>query len=185
MSDDSSSLAEGEVGEILIRSDCLCDGYFNRNDLTAAAFSDGWYRSGDLGFVRDGELFVLGRKKDLIIVGGKNIYPQDVEAIASRHRAVHDGRAIALGFYNPDLGTQDIVVTAEVDDERDLQDTLEIEQAIRAAVVAELGIPIRAVYLKPPRWIVKSTAGKAARSATRDKLVREQPELGTDSIFDR
>jgi len=68
----------GGVGEILIRSDCLFDGYYNRPDLTAKAMRDGWYCSGDLGFYLDGELYVIRRKKDLIIVAGKNIYPQDV-----------------------------------------------------------------------------------------------------------
>ncbi len=65
----------------------------------------------------DGELYVVGRKKDLLIIGGENIYPQDIEEIVASHPAIHDGRAIALGVYNPDLGTEDIVVVAEVERE--------------------------------------------------------------------
>ena len=60
------------------------------------------------------ELFVIGRKKDLLIVGGENIYPQDMEEIVCNTRRIHDGRAIATGLYNPELGTEDIVVVAEV-----------------------------------------------------------------------
>ncbi len=108
------------MGEILVRSDSLFEGYFNRPDLTAAAIRGGWYWTGDIGFLMDGELYVTGRKKDLIIVGGKNIYPQDVEEIVSSHPVIHDGRAVALGILNPDLGTEDIVIAAETEREQDL-----------------------------------------------------------------
>jgi fatty-acyl-CoA synthase len=171
---------EGMVGEIVIRSDSLFGGYYNRPDLTAQVFQDGWYWSGDLGFLHDGELYVIGRKKDLIIVAGKNIYPQDIEEIVWNHPAIHDGRAVAFGLYNPDLGTEDILVVAEVETEEQLQDSVEIERAIRSAIAAELDVAPRAIYLKPPRWVVKSTAGKPARSTTREKLLAEHPELNRD-----
>jgi fatty-acyl-CoA synthase len=174
---DCRDLPEGGVGEILVRSDSLFTGYYNRTDLTAAAIKDGWYYSGDLGFVRDGEIYVIGRKKDLIIVAGKNIHPQDIEEIVSRHPQIHDGRAVAFGLYNPDLGTEDAVAVAEVHDEKEIADAIAIERSVRNAVVAELGIALRKLYVKPPRWLVKSTAGKPARAATRDKLLAEHPEL--------
>ena len=174
-------LREDRVGEIMIRSDSLFGGYFNRPDLTAQVFQNGWYWSGDLGFVHDGELYVIGRKKDLIIVAGKNIYPQDIEEIVGNHPAIHDGRAVAFGLYNPDLGTEDILVVAEVEREELLQDSSEIERILRNAIAAELDITARAVYLKPPRWVVKSTAGKPARSTTREKLLAEHPELKRDA----
>ncbi len=177
VADDGTVLDQSHVGEILIRGDCLFDGYYNRPDLTAKAMTDGWYRTGDLGFVLDAELYVIGRKKDLLIVGGENIYPQDLEEIVCAHAEIHDGRAIALGVYNPELGTEDIIVVAEVEREESLARAEELEREIRQRVVAASGVAIRAVYLKPPKWIVKSTAGKAARSTTREKLLREHPEL--------
>jgi fatty-acyl-CoA synthase len=182
LSDSGATEPEDSVGEIAIQSDCLFTGYYNRPDLTAEAFLDGWYRTGDLGFLLEGELYVVGRKKDLLIVGGENIYPQDIEEIVSAHPAIHDGRAIAMGIYNPEIGTEDIVVVAEVENQEMLAQTSEIEQQIRSSIVAALGIAVKMIFLKPPKWIVKSTAGKPARSTTREKLLREHAELSPESI---
>jgi fatty-acyl-CoA synthase len=181
VSDSGAVLGDGFVGEILVRSDCLFDGYYNRPDLTAHAIVDGWYHTGDLGFCRDGELYVVGRKKDLLIIGGENIYPQDIEEIAAGHSAIHDGRVIAMGIYNPELGTEEIVVVAEVESENLLASATQIEQEIRRLVVAAMGVAVHTIFLKPPKWIVKSTAGKPSRSATREKLLREHPELWVES----
>jgi acyl-CoA synthetase (AMP-forming)/AMP-acid ligase II len=181
ISDTGEVLSQGWVGEILIKSDCMFEGYYNRSDLTAEAIVDGWYRSGDLGFYLDGELYVVGRKKDLLIIGGENIYPQDIEEAVCGHSAIHDGRAIAMGLYNPDLGTEEIIVVAEVEQEELLENAAAVEREIRSRVVASSGVAVRTILLKPPKWIVKSTAGKAARSATREKLLKEHPELSAGS----
>jgi len=180
VSDSGDTLPVGYVGEILVKSDCLFTGYYNRPDLTAVAIAGDWYSTGDLGFFLGGELYVVGRKKDLLIIGGENIYPQDIEEIVADHPAIRDGRVIAMGVYNPDLGTEDVVVVAELESEELLVRALEVEQEIRSRIVAGLGVAVRAIFLKPPKWIVKSTAGKAARSATREKLLREHPELNAE-----
>jgi acyl-CoA synthetase (AMP-forming)/AMP-acid ligase II len=177
-SDGSEALPPARVGEILVRSDSLFAGYYNRPELTAASFHDGWYKTGDLGFFHGRDLYVVGRKKDVIIVAGRNVWPEDIEAIACAHPAIHDGRAVAIGLYDPDVGTEAVVVAAEAEAEDALARRGPIELAIRGAVVTELGVTVRAVYVKPRGWIVKSTAGKPARRDTREKLLREHPELG-------
>ena len=181
VSDTGDVLQNGYVGEIAIQSDSLFQGYYNRPDLTETALREGWYYTGDLGCYLDGELYVVGRKKDLLIIGGENIYPQDIEEIVCSHPAIHDGRAIALGVFNAGLGTEDIVVVAEVEREELLQQADDIEREIRSDVVGNMGVAVRTILLKPPKWIVKSTAGKAARSTTREKLLKEHPELAVES----
>ncbi len=180
VSDSGEPLEPGHVGELLIKSDCLFAGYYNHPDLTATAIIEGWYHSGDLGFFLEDELFVVGRNKDLLIVGGENIYPQDIEEIVASHPAIHDGRVVALGIYNADLGTDDIVVVAETETKMPAVDSEAIARELRNSVVAATGVAVRRFFLQPAKWIVKSTAGKPARAATREKLLREHPELNSE-----
>jgi acyl-CoA synthetase (AMP-forming)/AMP-acid ligase II len=177
LDDDGQDLPEAVIGEILVQSDSLFCGYYNRPDLTAAALRDGWYRTKDRGFKIGEELFVLGRKDDLIIIGGKNIYPLDVEEIAWTNSHIREGRVVAFVVDNPDLGTQELFVVAEVIEESHLEQGQEIQLEIRRQVLSEMGVAPRVVQLVPPKWIVKSTAGKPARSTSREKFFREHPEL--------
>lgn len=180
VAEDGSDLPQGAVGQLLVRSTSLFTGYYNRPDLTARALRDGWYWTGDVGFLWENEVYVLGRKDDVIISRGRNLYPQDLEEIVASHSAIHDGRVVALGLFNPDLGTQDVVVVAELNAEEDLARSAEIEAEVRGRLLGEAGVVPRLVCLVPPKWIVKSTAGKPARSTTRQKLLRQFPELAQD-----
>ncbi len=90
---------ERVIAELALRSDCMLSGYYHRDDATQKAIRDGWYFTGDYGYMVGGEVYVCGRKKELIIVGGKNIYPMDLEELAMTVRGVHPGRVSAFGYF--------------------------------------------------------------------------------------
>ena len=167
------ALADGAVGELLVRSDCLFDGYFRRPELSERALQDGWYRSGDLAFRQAQEVYVLGRRDDVIIVAGRNVFPEDAEVAAARHPEVRDGRVVAFGVENPKLGTRDLVVIAEARTGLDRKEAAAIADWIRQEVAAELTIAPNTVHVVEPGWIVKSTAGKPARSTNRKKFLKQ------------
>ena len=164
------ALPDRHLGEIAIQSNCLLTGYYNRPDLTEKAFHNNWYLTGDLGYLADGELYVTGRKKDLIIVGGKNIYPQDLERLAEEVPGVHPGRVVAFGVYNEISGTEDVVLLGEVDT-NDEGERLQIADQIRSQVTRASDIALRYVEVIDRGWLLKTSSGKIARSANRDKYL--------------
>jgi fatty-acyl-CoA synthase len=170
--DKGQSLPERTIGEIALRSDCMLTGYYHRPDATAKAFIDGWYLTGDYGYMVGGEVYVAGRKKDMIIVGGKNIYPLDLELLAMEVPGVHAGRVSAFGVYNDEAGTEDVVIVAEVDT-TDPEEREQIARGIEAAVNRGSAIKLRDCYIVNPPWIVKTSSGKTARLANKEKYLRE------------
>ncbi len=174
-------LGEGRVGEVVVRSRSMYSGYYNRPDLTSQVLRDGWYWTRDSGFLWDGELYAIGRKDDTIIVGGRNLYPQDIEEATFAHPAVRDGRAVAFGLQNPELGTEDLIVVAEVEDPEWLENRTALAVELRQSILTEVGVAPRAVHLVPPKWIVKSTAGKPARATNREKFLVERLEFRSRS----
>jgi len=165
------NLPADSIGEIIIRSVSLFDGYRNNTEKTAEVLRDGWYYSGDYGFQNEGELFVIGRKKDIIIVAGKNIYPEDIEDAVGQVEGVLPGRVIAFGLEDVDTGTEQICVIAETP----FTEEKAFKELRLAIVEACMGIDVTVarVYLPPPRWLIKSSAGKPSRSANRDRAIRE------------
>jgi fatty-acyl-CoA synthase len=171
------NLPDRSVGEVAIQSDCMLTGYYHRSDATEKAFIEGWYLTGDYGYIVEGELFITGRKKDMIIVGGKNIYPQDLELLAYEVPGVHAGRASAFGIFNESTGTEDVIMVAEVDMD-DLMQLQKIGDAIRASVTRGSAVALRYVYLVKHPWLVKTSSGKTARLANRDKFIKEMQAKG-------
>jgi len=165
-------MPERKIGEVGIQSDCMLTGFYHRDDLTKKAFIDGWYLTGDYGYVADGELYVTGRKKDLIIVGGKNIYPADLEHLAMEVKGVHPGRVVAFGVFNEESGTEEVVIVSEVDVD-DPAEKEAIANEIRRVVTRGSAVALRHVYLVPAKWIIKTSSGKTARPANREKYLKE------------
>jgi fatty-acyl-CoA synthase len=165
-------LPERHLGDIALQSDCLLTGYYHREDATAQAFHEGWYLTGDLGYMANGELYITGRKKELIIVGGKNVYPQDLERLASGVEGVHPGRVVAFGIDDETAGTEEVVVVAEVET-ADPDERQRIGDAIRQRVTQGSDVALRRVRVVDPRWMIKTSSGKPARLACREKYLSE------------
>jgi acyl-CoA synthetase (AMP-forming)/AMP-acid ligase II len=166
-------LAERHVGEIAIKSDCMLNGYYNRPDITRKAFlPDGSYLTGDYGYLADGEVFVAGRKKDLIIVGGKNVYPQDLEALACEVPGVHPGRTVAFGIFDESQGTEEVAIIAEVGTE-DESEHERVADEIRKHVTKNSTVAVRYVRVAGPKWVLKTSSGKVARTANKEKFLKE------------
>lgn len=166
-------LPERVVGEIALKSDCMLSGYYNRPDETGRAFLDGWYLTGDFGYISSGEVFVSGRKKDMIIIGGKNIYPQDLETLTYEVQGVHAGRSVAFGVFDEEQGTEEVVIVAEVDAVGEAEQQ-NIADAIRQHVTKNSAIALRHVRVVGLNWIMKTSSGKTARAANKEKYLREQ-----------
>ena len=164
-----NTLSDNGVGEIAVKSVSMFSGYRNYPEKTAEVLDDeGWYYTGDIGFMHNNELYVIGRKKDIIIVAGNNIYPEDVEDFVSRVEGVIPGRVIAFGEDDPELGTEQVSVVAETKLETEEEfDKLRIA-ILRAGM--EVNINIHNLYLAPPRWLIKSSSGKPSRKANRLRI---------------
>jgi len=108
----------------------------------------------------------------MIIVGGKNVYPQDLETLAYEVSGIHAGRAVAFGIFVEDAGTEDVVIVAEVDTE-DLDKRQQIADALRAHVTKNSAVALRYAHIVGSKWILKTSSGKTARSANREKFLTE------------
>jgi acyl-CoA synthetase (AMP-forming)/AMP-acid ligase II len=185
--DTLAACPDDEIGEIWIRGSSVARGYRNRPDETERTFDariagsgDGpFLRTGDLGFLHDGELFVTGRLKDVIIIDGRNLYPQDIEATAERsHPAVR--AASAAAFSIDDGGSERLAVAVEVDwarlrgvapaGWREPVENRDIVQTIRRAVVEAHDASVHAVVLLPPGGVPRTTSGKIQRHLCREEF---------------
>src|SRR3954454_21485126 len=177
----STEIAEGGVGEILIQGPSLAQGYWNRPEETEQVFGaqvpgrDGRFlRTGDLGFFRDGELFVTGRVKDVIIIRGRNHYPQDIEQSAEEaHQAVLPGAAFALA---DDAGER-LVVVHQHDRQFRVSDYQEIIQAIRRSIVEHHELDPYAIVLIRQTSLPITSSGKVQRSLCRDQYLAKELKI--------
>jgi fatty-acyl-CoA synthase len=154
-----------EVGELQIRGNSLTTGYYRRPDATAELIVDGWLHTGDLAYTIEGNMVMCGRIKDVIIIGGRNIYPQDVEKVVGSIDGVRAGNVIAFGQDGRN-SKQHIVVVAETK----LDDPSALEPQIIRRVTDDIGVPPRHVVLVAPGSIPKTSSGKLQRSACKQMV---------------
>ena len=173
--DTNSELPEGEIGEIWVHGNNVAAGYLDRPDETEATFrntigatlqdglpEDNWCATGDLGTMLDGHLYITGRVKDLVVVAGRNHYPQDIEA-TTMEATDHVRKDSVAAFALPGDDVERLIILAERADGATEEGDAAAEDAIRSAVTNNHGISPEVVEFRAPGGIARSTAGKIAR----------------------
>lgn len=155
------TMADREVGEICVRGTSLMEGYFRDQDATAGAVRDGWYHTGDLGYLVDGELYVLGRIKELVIVRGRNYQPDDIEEVIEQTEGVRQGYTVAFGINNIERGTDDVVAIAET--KAAPGDRAVIAQQIQQSLQRAFGFLADVLLFVPHGTLPRTTSGKRQR----------------------
>jgi acyl-CoA synthetase (AMP-forming)/AMP-acid ligase II len=167
--DEGEALPEDRVGHVLVSGPSIMKGYHELPEETARVLKDGWLQTGDLGYLRGGELRITGRSKDLVIIRGRNYAPSDFEWAAEEVPGVRRGNAVAFGVPNDEQGTEELHLVCETDQDGAARDAL--AGAIRAHVTVKTGVAPAHVELVPRNTIPKTSSGKLQRSKTRERYL--------------
>jgi fatty-acyl-CoA synthase len=167
---DDRPLADREVGELQIRGTSTTPGYYRNPVATEASFRGGWLCTGDLAYLLDGQLVVCGRIKDVIIVGGRNIFPEDVERAAGSIEGIRAGNVIAFGVEGR-RGQEAMVVVAETKGEGDLA---AVRRQVHDAAKRVTGVPPQDIVFVEPGALPKTSSGKLQRTLCRERYQADQ-----------
>ena len=170
--DDGRPLPDRAVGEIVLRGPSVMQGYFHDEEATRQVLRGGALRTGDLGYTVDGALYVCGRSKDVVIVGGRNYYPSDIEWAASTVAGVRTGNVVAFGVTLPNGEAEQVVLCAET--RRAPEEYHELERAVRGTVLDAIGVKLHEVVLLAPGTLPKTSSGKVRRRRTRELYLSGQ-----------
>jgi acyl-CoA synthetase (AMP-forming)/AMP-acid ligase II/aryl carrier-like protein len=158
--DDDKTLPEDHVGHIQIKGDHVTKGYFENPEANAAGFTaDGWLRTGDLGVLKDGKLYITGRAKEIIFVNGQNYFPHDIESIAIRAEGLELGKVVAAGVRPKGASTDDLILF--VLHRMDMKEFL--PQATQVARLVNEHTGLEVAHVVPLKRIPKTTSGKIQR----------------------
>lgn len=174
---DGKALPERSIGHVLLRSTCLLDCYLNAPDETQAVLSDGWLRTGDIGYVADGELYFVTRSKDLINVAGRKIAPADVDHAVSTSLGLPVSRVASFGQLG-DTATEGIVIAIESRSD----DAAGMVHAAKLACYERTGLTPVAVVICAVGSIPKTTSGKVRRQVLRETLANAQSDAPADVV---
>lgn len=170
----SNPLADRQIGEIRIKGPSVMAGYYQEPELNEETFADGWLRSGDLGYLVDGALHICGRLKEVVIINGRNYYPNDIEGAAARVPGVNRGDVIAFGTGGP-LGGKEAVIIAYETTQTDEKTLEQLERDIRGVVQEVTGVMLDDVIALAPGGLPKTASGKLQR--TKARAMYQQGEL--------
>jgi fatty-acyl-CoA synthase len=174
MSTDGALLGDGVEGEIVHRGASVTPGYWENREATAENYRDGWLHTGDLGFTLDGDVFITGRSKDLIILNGRNHHPQSIEWAVQEVDGVRKGNVVCFSRPGPD--TEELVVVCETRPGTGP----EVQDAVVRTVADALSLKVADVVLLAPGQLPKTSSGKVQRRKTREQYLRG--ELGTEGV---
>lgn len=161
VSPDGERLRERQVGEVLVSSPSLMNGYYGQPEASRNVLRDGWLWTGDLGYIANERLYVTGRKKEVLIVGGRNYFPDDLERVVVSTLGVQPGSAVAIAYEDQERGTEAVVMLVETT-ETDPQQRSALRQRVRQALI-EADYPVSDVVLLRPRTIQTTLNGKLKR----------------------
>jgi acyl-CoA synthetase (AMP-forming)/AMP-acid ligase II/aryl carrier-like protein len=166
--DQDNALPEGTVGNILISGDNVTKGYYENPEANAQGFSaDGWLKTGDLGMMKGGKLYITGRAKEIIFVNGQNYYPHDIESIAIRAEDMELGKVVAAGVRPKHGSTDDLIIF--VLHRMDMKEFLPIATQIARLVNEHTGLEV--AHVVPVKRIPKTTSGKIQRHLLEEDYV--------------
>ena len=162
------TLKDGLIGEICVRSPYLFSGYYKLPEKTSEKLRDSWYYTADMGFTLDGELFVTGRKDDMIVVAGRNYYAHEIEALANAVPPLFPGRNVAIGIDDPRTDATVVVLLAECPADCNSED---VGRRVRREILEKLGLAVHAVVTLPAGRLIKTTSGKISRTKNKELYV--------------
>lgn len=163
-------LPERHEGRVQFQGPSATRGYYRNPEATAALIRDGWHDSGDRGYLAGGDIHITGRVKDLIIRGGRNLYPYEIEQAVGGIEGVRAGCVAAFAAADPATGSERLVVVAETR-ERDPARRGALEALVRERTADLAGVPPDEIVLAPPGAVLKTSSGKIRRAATRDRYL--------------
>jgi fatty-acyl-CoA synthase len=162
-------LGDRRVGEIEVSGPSVMQGYYEQPDATSETIGeDGWMKTGDLGYLVDGNVFICGRAKDVIIVNGKNYYPQDLEWAGSEVSGIRQGNVIAFPTFREGLGREAVVVVAETREPEEKRPALAKE--VKAEIAKATGLTVDEVVVVDAGTIPKTSSGKLQRRKARSQF---------------
>lgn len=165
-----SALPERYSGRVQCRGPSTTAGYFANNQANEGLFDHGWLETGDTGYLADGELYLVGRAKDIVIRAGRNLYPEELEQELGRLPGLHPEAVAVFGVADPELGTERLVAAAEVLTVDPSQE-VELRDAIARRSLELTGVRPDEVVLLAPGAILRTASGKVRRGATREAFV--------------
>jgi len=165
--DNNRELADRYQGRIQFKGPSATSGYYRNPDKTASLFQGDWLETGDLGYVVEGQLYITGRQKDVIILAGRNFNPAELEEAVGEVEGIRKGRVVAFGSHRQSMGTERLIVVAEtrVTDDNTL---ISLQAKINQISLELLGVSVDEVCLVGPNQILKTSSGKVRRSACKE-----------------